>query len=87
LEDQPIAFGGLSGPHDLDAADLAERDPVLDYGAMAGQANFMTTGRPGISKFERVELRLDPHGNCSGQKCSPARAGGTSAWYPFCSGG
>ncbi|MGZ3291335.1 MAG: hypothetical protein ACXU87_25220 [Xanthobacteraceae bacterium] len=32
---------------------LAEGDLVLDYGAMAGQANFMTIGRPGIGKFER----------------------------------
>jgi hypothetical protein len=49
------------GPPDLEAADLADGDLVLDYGAMARQANFMTIGRPGIGKFERVELRLDPY--------------------------
>jgi hypothetical protein len=50
------------GPPDLEAADVAEGELVLDYGAMPGQANFMTIGRPGIGKFERVELRLDPYG-------------------------
>jgi hypothetical protein len=31
--------------------DIAEGDLVLDYGAMPGQANFMTIGRPGIGKL------------------------------------
>ena len=39
------------GPPDLEAVDIAEGDLVLDYGAMPGQANFMTIGRPGIGKL------------------------------------
>ena len=50
----PIGSGQRSlgrGPPDPEAVDLAEGDLVLDYGAMAGQANFMTIGRPGIGKL------------------------------------